>query len=65
MGHPLDPGTPQSVIVEFAPGTYDERIAELLALAGSKGMEVLDLSFANTAQLRDSEGRLLIVFVGK
>lgn len=65
MGHPLDPGTPQSLIVEFAPGTYDERIAELLALAGSEGMEVLDLSFTNAAQLHASDGRLLIVFVGK
>jgi len=65
MGYQFDPAMPQAVIVEFAPGTYDERIAELLALANSKGMDVLDLSFTNTAQVRSSEGRLLVVFVGK
>ena len=64
MGHRFDPGTPQSVIVEFAPSAYDERIAEILALANSERMEVLDLSFTNRAQLYASDGRLLIVFIG-
>ncbi len=64
MGYEIDPRQEQALVLEFAPETHDERLAELLALAQREGLNLLSVDFTGDKREDVGKGRLLVIFLG-
>ena len=64
MGYEVNPREEQALILEFAPDTRDERLAELLNLAEREGLSLLSVGFTGTEREDATDGLLLVIFLG-
>lgn len=64
MGYEIDPREEQSLILEFAPETRNERLVELVNLAEREGLSLLSVGFTGQEREDAAEGRLLVIFLG-
>jgi hypothetical protein len=64
MGYDVNPREEQALILEFAPNTRDDRLAELVYLAEREGLSLLSVGFTGAKRDDAAEGRLLVIFLG-
>jgi len=64
MGYDVNPREEQALILEFAPDTRDDRLAELMYLAEREGLSLLSVGFTGNEREDAAEGRLLVIFLG-